>query len=493
MRWLQRHCFNCSSQISLFSKFIASFSSYNHSFENHNHNQFLSLLNNFPSSRIITKQIHSQLTTNGLLNNLSKSHIIFLFNTLLRCYTIGEFPLEAFSLYKQAQNSTTLCSYFDSFTYSFLIKSCANLSNQFMGFQFHGLVVKLGFESHVYVQTSLLNIYIDFGLLSDAYKVFDGMPERNLVTWNVMITGLVKWGHLEAALALFREMPRKNIVSWTGMINGFTRTKDYVGALSLFQEMMIVGGIMPTEVTLLALSTAISELGDLKTCQSIHAFGEKCGYSSNGGQFTNCLIDTYAKCGCISSALKIFEMFASRRNVVSWTSIITGFAMHGMAKEAGEFLERMENSGISPNRVTFLSVLSAYSHGGLVEEGLQLFRKIMDCGFIELDVKHYGSVIDMLGRAGKLKEAEEIACRIPNKISNVIIWRTLLGACNFHGDIEIAERVSSKIQEMEREYGGDYVLMSNILTGREKFDEAENIRALMDRLQVLKSPGHSSV
>ncbi|KMT15246.1 hypothetical protein BVRB_3g063550 [Beta vulgaris subsp. vulgaris] len=354
--------------------------------------------------------------------------------------------------------------------------------------------MQLGFQSHVYVQTALLNMYVDFGLLSDADKVFDEMPERNLVTWNVMITGLVKWGNLEAALALFRKMPRKNIVSWTGMIDGFTRMKNYLGAFSLFREMVMVGGFMPSEVTLLAVSTAITELGDLKNCQSVHAFGEKSGFTANGSQVTNCLIDTYAKCGCIGSALKIFEeMVACRRNVVSWTSIISGFAMHGMAKEAGEFVQRMESSGIKPNRVTFLSVLNAYSHSGLVDDGIQFFRKMVDHGHFVPDVKHFGSVIDMLGRVGKLKEAEKIALEIPNNIDNVIIWRTLLGACNLHDNVEMAERVSRKIRAMEIEYGGDYVLMSNILTGQGKFSEAENVRTLMDERCVLKSTGHSLV
>ncbi|KNA06035.1 hypothetical protein SOVF_184770 [Spinacia oleracea] len=496
MRWLRKHSFIYYPQISLLRNSLASFSSHNHSIEDHHHYsyRFLSLLNNFPSSRCVTQQIHSQLTTNGSLNQFSNTQIIILFNTLLRRYAIGEFPQEALSLYKQAQKSTALYLNFDSFTYSFLIKACANLNQRSTGFQLNALVLQLGFERDVYVQTALLNMYIDFGSFINANKVFDEMPERHLVTWNVMLTGLVKWGHLEKALALFKNMPRKNIVSWTGMIDGFARMKNYLGAFSLFQEMMMVEGIMPTEATLLAISTAIAELGDLKNWQTLHAFGEKCGFIVNGSQVTHCFIDTYAKCGCIQSALKIFEkIFPSRRNVVSWTSIISGFAMHGMAKEAEEFLERMERSGIRPNRVTFLGILNAYSHSGLVEDGLRFFRKMVDHGFVAPDVKHYGSVIDMLGRAGKLKEAEEIACEIPNDIDNIIIWRTLLGACNFHGDVAIAERISMKMQDMEREYGGDYVLMSNILAGQGKFNEAENVRSLMDKRQVLKSPGHSSV
>lgn len=353
--------------------------------------------------------------------------------------------------------------------------------------------MKLGFECHVYVQTALLNMYVDFGLLSDAKKLFDEMPERNLVTWNGMVTGFVKWGYLEAALDLFWEMPSRNVVSWTGVIDGCTRMKNYFEAFSLYRKMIVVGDILPTEVTFLTIFPAIADLGDIKNCQSIHAYGHKSGFNASAIRVTNSLIDTYAKCGCIRSALKVFnEMPLSRRNLVSWTSIICGFAMQGMAKEALQSFERMESFGFKPNRVTFLGVLSACSHGGLVEEGLLFFRKMNgECQLIP-DIKHYGCVIDMLGRAGMLKEAEEIAWEIPNHIDNLIIWRTLLGACSFHGDAEMAERVTRKIGEMERGYGGDYVLMSNILTGHGKFIEAENVRALMDERSVPKVPGHSS-
>ncbi|GAB4851797.1 hypothetical protein Ancab_031196 [Ancistrocladus abbreviatus] len=165
--------------------------------------------------------------------------------------------------------------------------------------------------------------------------------------------------------------------------------------------------------------------------------------------------------------------------------------MHGMGKEAVENFGMMESVGVRPNHVTFLSVLGACSHGGLVEEGLEFFRKMNNYCQFSPGIKHYGCVIDMLGRAGRLREAEEIAFQIPDEIDNVVIWRTLLGACSLHGNVEMAEHVTRKIQEMERGYGGDYVLMSNILTGLGKFGDAEKVRTLMDAREIFKTPGLS--
>ncbi|KAL9237898.1 hypothetical protein vseg_012393 [Gypsophila vaccaria] len=490
-----------NAQIQSSPNFFASISSYNHRIEEHNHHhhhhhhhnhrQIISTLTKVPPFRHATQQIHSQFTTNGSLNRCPNVGLMFVFNTLLRRYALGEFPKEAVCLYRQA--ASVYASGFDSFTYSFLVKSSAKMRDRFLGLQFHGFVIRLGFGCHVYVQTALLNMYVDFGVLGDAYTVFDEMPERNSVTWNVLISGLVKWGLVQEAVCFFREMPEKNVVSWTAMIDGFTSVKDYRGAFDVFREMISRGGIMPTEVSLLAISKAITGFGDLNCCQSIHAYSEKCGYNVSYIQVANCLIDTYAKCGCIASALRLFDGIPTdRRNLITWTSVVAGFAMHGMGKEAELGFEEMQKSGIIPNGVTFLSVLNAYSHSGLVEEGVKLFERMVGEGLVTPDLKHYGSVVDMLGRAGRLKEAEEIVSLLPNDLDSVVIWRTILGACNVHGHAEVAERATRKIQAMERGYGGDYVLMSNILTDRGKFSEAEEFRTLISRRNIIKISGRSS-
>ncbi|KDP20280.1 hypothetical protein JCGZ_06866 [Jatropha curcas] len=453
-----------------------------------------SLLLRNPTIHQITLQVHSQLLTTGLLN-----HSMLLLNTLLRCYSLSDKPQLAFLLYNQLQqlyfhSPSSLNPPFDSFAYTFLANASTNSSCLFTGRQFHSLIIKVGFQYHVYVQTALLNLYSASGVLGDAFLVFDEMPERNSVTWNVMITGLVKWGQLEFARSLFDEMPEKNVVSWTGIIDGYVRTNRYSEGLALFQRMIIFEGIKPSEITILAILPAISNMGELKGCRLIHGYGEKSGFVASDIRVTNSIVDTYAKCGCIESASRFFEeILVERRNLVSWTSIISGFAMHGMGKEAVENFERMEKTGLKPNRVTFLSVLNACSHGGLVEEGLEFFEKMVNEYQVGPDIKHYGCLVDMLGRTGRLEEAEKLALEIPGEIVNAVIWRTLLGACSFHGHMEMGERVTKRIMQMERGYGGDYVLMYNIFASVGRFRDAERLRRLMDQRNALKVPGHSFV
>ncbi|CAK9152116.1 unnamed protein product [Ilex paraguariensis] len=423
--------------------------------------------------------------------------ILTIFNTLLRHYSLSHVPEEALLLFKhiqhQHQNQYQTIS-FDSFTYSFLIKACANVQRPRIGIQLHGLTIKAGFEFHVYVQTALVNMYADCGYLKPAQKVFDEMPDRNSVTWNVLITGFIKWGELGVAQYLFDVMPIKNVVSWTGLIDGYTRMNHYNGALALFRRMVVNEGIKPTEVTILAVFPAIWNLRRLESCQIIHSYGDKSGFNASDIRVMNSLIDAYTKCGCVESAIRVFEdMSDERRNVVSWTSIISGFAMHGMGKEAADSFKRMENACMKPNRVTFLSVLNACSHGGLIDEGLEFFKKMVDkCGVVP-DIKHYGCLIDMLGRAGRLDEAENMALDIPVEMVNAVIWRTLLGACSFHGNIEVGERVTQKILDMQKEYGGDYVLLSNIFAGASRHSDSESVRRAMDERNAHKIPGLSLV
>ncbi|KAL2470361.1 Pentatricopeptide repeat-containing protein [Abeliophyllum distichum] len=231
--------------------------------------------------------------------------------------------------------------------------------------------VKVGFDYHVYVQTAVVNMYVDCGSFVEAKKVFDEMPERNLVTWNVLITGFY----------------------------GYMRMNQFNEALALFRRMVVHDGIKPTEVTLLAIYPAIWNIKCLEFCQMVRAYRDKSGLNAFDIRVMNCLIDAYAKCGSIESTQRFFEdILDERENLVSWTSMISGFATHGMAKEAC---------------------------GGLVDKGLEFFRKIVDKSGIAPDIKNYGSLIDMLGRAWTLEEAEKMASEIPVEIGTVEVAATL--------------------------------------------------------------------
>lgn len=345
----------------------------------------------------------------------------------------------------------------------------------------------------MYVQTALMNMYVECGCVGDAHKVFDEMPLRNDVSWNVMITGFAKWGDVSKAREVFDLMPDKNVVSWTGIIDGYTRLNRADEALCLFRR-MVDEGFKPSELTMLVVFPSVWSIRCLELCRCVHAYSEKSGFSVSDIRVSNSLIDVYAKCGSVEGAFKVFECISEeRKNLVSWTSIISCCATFGMVEEAVKNFKKMENIGFEPNRVTFLSIINACSHGGLVDEGLHFFKKMVyECGIVP-DIKHYGCLVDMLGRAGRLDEAEKMAVDIPTEMFSVVIWRTLLGACSFHGNAEMGERVTRKIMEMETGYAGDYVLLSNIFVDVGRYTDSERVRGVMDKRNALKVPGFSSV
>ncbi|XP_071694128.1 pentatricopeptide repeat-containing protein At1g09220, mitochondrial [Rutidosis leptorrhynchoides] len=452
------------------------------------YNFLLSLLQKHHSNRRSIQQIHGHLIT--VIHPLP----ITLWTTVLRHYSLGTSPEEALLLFKHHLHPTPTF-YSDSFTYAFLIKSCANSNLPGSGSQIHSLTFKSGFHTHVYVQTALANMYVVCGCLHECRKVFDEMPERNLVTWNVLVTGLAKIGEVVLARSFFDVMRVKNVVSWSGMIDGYTRANQPKEAVSLFRKMIALSGsVKPTEITVLALYPAIWNLGSLELCQSVHAYGEKNGFYAMDIRVTNALIDVYSRCGSVYNGWRVFELIdCDVRNLVSWTSIISVFAMHGLAMEALDCFKKMEKVGLKPNRITFLSLLSACSHGGLVEEGLMFFKKMVNESNIVPDVKHYGCLVDMLARSGRLEEAEKMAMEVPKDMANDVVWRTLLGACSYYNNVEMGKRITSRIFETERRYSGDYVLMSNIYSGVGDYVDSENIRRKMDQMDVCKVPGHSYV
>ncbi|RHN59212.1 putative pentatricopeptide [Medicago truncatula] len=375
---------------------------------------FLSLLLNNPSPHYhFLQQLHSQIITSSLFhhypfhNNLTS---LLLFNNLIRSYSLSLFPHESLKFFTHTLNNLTHSLSLDSFTLTFLAHACANLDTTHFGFHLHCIVCKMGFENHVFVQTGLLHMYSNWGFLVDAAQVFGEMPDRNTVTWNVFISGLIKWGQLEFARSVFDRMVVRSVVSWTLVIDGYTRMNKPLKALALFRKMIEVDGIEPNEVTLLTVFPAIAHLGNVKMCESVHGYVEKRGFNA---------VD--------------------------------------------------------------------------IRIGLEFFGKMVNDYGLVPDIKHYGCVIDMLGRAGRLGEAEKVALEVPHEAANDVIWRTLLGACSVHDNVEIGKRVTKKILEMEKGHGGDYVLMSNIFASVGRFKDVERLREMIDKRNVFKLPGYSIV
>eukprot|EP01018_Ginkgo_biloba_P002730 Gb_33133 [translate_table: standard] len=316
------------------------------------------------------------------------------------------------------------------------------------------------------------------------------MPEGKLVhrfLWNTLVNMYAKCGSIVDARSVFDQMTERNVFSWTVMIAAYSRHGPAEEALILFYQMQRTG-VQPDQFTFASVLPACANLGALEQGTEIHDEIIK-----NGFQFDvfveNALIDMYAKCGTIDKARDVFDKMPVR-DCVSWNTMIGGYAMHGCGKEALRLFERMEHSGTKPDHVTLVCVLYACCHSGLVAEGWQYFSCMSDNYHITPAVEHYGCMVDLLCRAGRLDEAEDFINRMPIK-PDATVWRCLLGSCRTHNNIELGQCVAERLFELEPENDANYVLLSNIYSAAGKWDDYENIRRMMKERRVKKTPGCS--
>ncbi|KAJ8500126.1 hypothetical protein OPV22_010678 [Ensete ventricosum] len=401
-----------------------------------------------------------------------------------------------------------------------LLKTCCDLRAAEEGRQLHGQAVKRGLLlSDVYVQRSLLRMYSGFlacddalkvfdrcsqpdivscndlivglcriGNLDAARKVFDGMTDRNVVSWSVMVDGYARNGSLEIAQELFDAMPERNQFSWNSLISGYLRRGHCKEALDLFLEMQ-VEGVPPNKVTIVSVLPAVTELGALDQGRWIHAYLDKMGLEVDS-VLASALVDMYSNCGCIGDAIYVFEKL-EHKELSAWNSIISGLAAHGRGRDALHLFYRMQDDfQMIPNEVTFTSILSACSHAGLVEEGRRLFHLFTEHYRLKPNIRHYGCMVDLLARAGYLKEAVEFVETMPVE-PNSVIWKSLISACRIHKNVGLADRIWRKITESGLQDSGAYVLMSNILKDVGRSDDAGKVRKQMNDLPVKKVAGCS--
>lgn len=324
----------------------------------------------------------------------------------------------------------------------------------------------------------------DLALGREAHRrVAERKVALGFVAWNALVDMYAKCGDAAAAHRWFRRMPvKKNVVSWNTMMSAFARAGELEEALALFQEMQ-AAAVRPDDATFVAALGACAQLGALDTGRWLHAYMGRMGHSADG-VVGNALLDMYAKCGAVDQATEVFDGMA-RRDVYTYTSMILGLAMHGRGEDALSLFAGMQRAGVTPNEVTLLGVLTACCHAGLVEEGLQQLNAMP-----EPRIEHYGCVVDMLGRAGRLDKAEELIAAMPVH-SDALIWSSLLAACRAHGDVERAERVMRR--RVADADAGDYVLMSNTYASNGRHGEAVKVRGQMRRNEIDKVPGCSLI
>lgn len=353
----------------------------------------------------------------------------------------------------------------------------------------HGYVVRLGFTSDLFLQNTIVHMYSSSGLMDDAQRLFDKMPQRDVVTWNILITQYTKWGEMEAAHELFDQMPERSVTSWTAMIAGYVQCKKPAEAIRLFGQMEEAGA-EPNEVTVVGVLAACADLGAMDLGRRVHDYLNQCGYQKNV-RVCNTLIDMYIKCGCLEVAQKIFNDM-QERTIVSWSAMIGGLAMHGKAEAALSLFSKMTQIGLRPNNVTFVGLLHACSHMGLVDEGRRYFASMTrDYGIIP-KIEHYGCIVDLLSRAGLLQEAYEFIKNMPIK-PNGVVWGALLGGCRVHKNVDMGEEVIKHLLELDPLNDGYYVVLSNIYAEAGRWEDVAKVRRLMRNRGVKKTPGWSTI
>ncbi|KAF9626425.1 hypothetical protein IFM89_033244 [Coptis chinensis] len=445
----------------------------------------------------------------------------------------------------------------NQFTFPSVLTACAALAATKFGMQVHSCIVKSGFEVNVFVNSALVDMYAKCGELQSAKRLLEGTEVDDVIPWNSVIVGCVRQGYGEEALSLFKQMlskgmkiddftypsvlnsfaftldvehakpihslivksgfedykiicnalvdmyakggclssafqvfhsmPESDVVSWTSLITGYAYHGFHEKALKLFCDMR-VAGINPDQFIISSIFSSSAELTILEFGRQVHGNFIRSGLGSSLS-VDNSLVTMYAKCGCLEDAHQVFDSMLLR-DVVSWTALIVGYAQNGKGRDSLLLYEKMITSGTRPDYVTFIGLLFACSHTGLVKDGSHYFESMEKVYGIAPGAEHYACMIDLLGRSGKIDEAKSLLNKMTVKPDSTL-WKALLAACRMHGDFEFAERAAQNLFELEPENAMPYVLLSNIYSSACKWDDAARIRSLMKSRGVTKEPGCS--
>lgn len=344
----------------------------------------------------------------------------------------------------------------DAFTFASVLTGLAELLDSEMGVQVHAKLVKSGHGREMCVGNALVDMYLKNRKLVEGFKAFEEIPLHDVSSWTQMATGCLNCGEPNEALKVIGEMRRK--------------------------------GVKPNKFTLATAFNICANLTSLEEGEKVHGLRIKLGREVDVC-VENALLDMYAKCGCMSSALRVFRSM-DECSIVSWTTMIMGFAQNGCANEALEIFDEMRMKRVDPNFITFICVLYACSQGGFVDKGWEYFSLMSSQYDIAPGEDHYACMVSLLGRSGHMKEAEELILGMPFQPS-VLVWQTLLGACRLHGDMDTAKRAAERALVLDKTDPSAYVLLSNTFASSNNWDSVGMLRELMDGKDVKKIPGSS--
>ena len=389
----------------------------------------------------------------------TREKTVFVWNAMIKALVLVGNCEDAFFHLRRMVSSGVLP---DSFTYCCALKACLSNSKWVplagrQAREIHAHAVRRGFGSGVHTATTLVDVYGKLGDIRNAQKVFEEMPDRNVVSWSAMIGCYAKGGMDFEALRVFWEMMGEcvepNSVTMVGVLQA-------CGSLMAFEQGRMMHGFVLRQ----CLDTILP--------------------------VSNSLISMYAKCGKLDYARRVFYGIGEQKDAVSWNSIISGFGIHGFASQALRLFDEMLLSGIKPTEVSFISILGACSHGGMVEQGKRIFHSMAKDHGIFPSAEHYACLVDLLGRAGKNNEALHVVedMRIE---PGPTVWGSLLGSCRIHGNVEVAEKSCARLFELEPQNAGNYVLLANIYSGAGMWTEVSHLKKLMEAKNLQKLPGCS--
>ncbi|KAJ9555042.1 hypothetical protein OSB04_009656 [Centaurea solstitialis] len=375
----------------------------------------------------------------------------------------------------------------NEYTLAALIHASTSLKELNLGKQLHGYAIKTSFESNVFVGSAVLDLYAKLKTMEEAQMAFEDTRDPNVVSYTALVCGYVKNERFDDALTIFTTMPQKNVVTWNAMIGGYSQKGRNEEAVSLFVE-MLKEGVVPTQNTFPCVISSAGNIAALGMGKSLHASAMKT-LGEIGVFVGNALVTFYAKCGSMEDGLLVFRKLPEK-NIVSWNALINGYAQNGRCDEAIRFYHEMRETGMKPNSVTLLGLLSACNHGGLVDDGFAYFNEAKSENPSLLEAAHYACMVDLLARSGRFSEAERFIEELPFD-PGIGFWKALLGGCQIHLNTELGEFAAAKILDLDPRDVSSYVMVSNAHSAAGRWQSVSDIRHEMKAKRMKRIPGCS--
>ncbi|XP_076934305.1 putative pentatricopeptide repeat-containing protein At3g49142 [Bidens hawaiensis] len=384
---------------------------------------------------------------------------VFLWNMMIQAYANSGLCNEALVVYNEmCEEGLAL----DEYTFTFAIKACGVVKDETTGRGVHGRVVKIGFGGNVFVGNALVALYGKCRMMEECRRVFDEILDKDVVSWNTVISGLANNDCVIEAIDVFH---------------------------TFLHNECCIKPIKPDHATLVSILPACAQVAEIRLGFWVHCYTVKTGLT-NDAMVGSGLISVYANSGHLDYARHVFDEL-HERNVMVWTAMMRGHGMHGNPHEALGLFSNFLESGFQPDGVVFLCLLSTCSHAGLVEKGCEVFNLMVDYG-VERCHEHYACMVDLYGRAGLVTEAVEFVKSMP-VVPGKDVYGALLGACRMHNNIELAEVVAEKLFVLDPNSGGRYVTMAKIYGDGGRLKDAAAVRKVMVKKNIKKPFGFSSI